>query len=176
MTSLSTSQLASPADNIKTENPLPASLRAGPALSASNNSRRRSSSPASASFSSYFPLARGPGGAGAGGGPGPEAKTTSVTTRSPPGTNGRRSAEERCLVGRVGNGFLSRNGNSNGREKVFTCNVCNRSFGYKHVLQNHERTHTGEKPFECKECHKRFTRDHHLKTHMRLHTGERERE
>ena len=71
---------------------------------------------------------------------------------------------------------LFRNGNSNGREKVFTCNVCNRSFGYKHVLQNHERTHTGEKPFECKECHKRFTRDHHLKTHMRLHTGEREGE
>ncbi|CAG9822840.1 unnamed protein product [Phaedon cochleariae] len=59
------------------------------------------------------------------------------------------------------------------RDKQFTCQVCNRSFGYKHVLQNHERTHTGEKPFECPECHKRFTRDHHLKTHMRLHTGER---
>ncbi|XP_054259901.1 protein krueppel-like [Macrosteles quadrilineatus] len=59
------------------------------------------------------------------------------------------------------------------REKVFTCGICNRSFGYKHVLQNHERTHTGEKPFECSECHKRFTRDHHLKTHMRLHTGEK---
>lgn len=59
------------------------------------------------------------------------------------------------------------------RDKVFVCTVCNRSFGYKHVLQNHERTHTGEKPFECKECHKRFTRDHHLKTHMRLHTGEK---
>jgi len=60
-----------------------------------------------------------------------------------------------------------------GRDKVFVCQVCNRCFGYKHVLQNHERTHTGEKPFECGECHKRFTRDHHLKTHMRLHTGEK---
>lgn len=59
------------------------------------------------------------------------------------------------------------------RDKVFTCKTCNRSFGYKHVLQNHERTHTGEKPFECPECHKRFTRDHHLKTHLRLHTGEK---
>ncbi|KAG0412977.1 hypothetical protein HPB47_009879, partial [Ixodes persulcatus] len=59
------------------------------------------------------------------------------------------------------------------RDKVFVCSVCNRCFGYKHVLQNHERTHTGEKPFECRECHKRFTRDHHLKTHMRLHTGEK---
>ncbi|XP_062563413.1 protein krueppel-like [Armigeres subalbatus] len=59
------------------------------------------------------------------------------------------------------------------RDKVFTCKICNRSFGYKHVLQNHERTHTGEKPFQCPECQKRFTRDHHLKTHMRLHTGEK---
>lgn len=41
------------------------------------------------------------------------------------------------------------------KDKVFTCGVCSRSFGYKHVLQNHERTHTGEKPFECQECHKR---------------------
>ncbi|XP_069681258.1 protein krueppel-like [Periplaneta americana] len=60
-----------------------------------------------------------------------------------------------------------------GRDKVFTCSTCNRSFGYKHVLQNHERTHTGEKPFRCAVCQKRFTRDHHLKTHMRLHTGEK---
>lgn len=60
-----------------------------------------------------------------------------------------------------------------GKDKVFTCGVCQRSFGYKHVLQNHERTHTGEKPFQCRECQKRFTRDHHLKTHMRLHTGEK---
>lgn len=59
------------------------------------------------------------------------------------------------------------------RDKTFTCKTCNRSFGYKHVLQNHERTHTGEKPFVCKECDKRFTRDHHLKTHIRLHTGEK---
>lgn len=57
--------------------------------------------------------------------------------------------------------------------KTFTCKTCYRSFGYKHVLQNHERTHTGEKPFACKMCEKRFTRDHHLKTHMRLHTGEK---
>ncbi|XP_042874762.1 protein krueppel-like [Penaeus japonicus] len=84
---------------------------------------------------------------------------------SPPGSNGRLDPYTSTTPARKA---------SAGRpDRVFTCKICNRSFGYKHVLQNHERTHTGEKPFECKECHKRFTRDHHLKTHMRLHTGEK---
>ncbi|XP_035216069.1 zinc finger and BTB domain-containing protein 24-like [Stegodyphus dumicola] len=67
----------------------------------------------------------------------------------------------------------AKNGAPKNGDKTFACSICNRCFGYKHVLQNHERTHTGEKPFECPECHKRFTRDHHLKTHLRLHTGEK---
>ncbi|XP_012216274.2 protein krueppel-like isoform X1 [Linepithema humile] len=58
-------------------------------------------------------------------------------------------------------------------KKRFTCNICKKDFGYKHVLQNHSRTHTGEKPFQCPQCEKKFTRDHHLKTHLRLHTGEK---
>lgn len=57
--------------------------------------------------------------------------------------------------------------------KKFVCKECNKSFDYKHVLQNHCRTHTGEKPYNCNICGKKFTRDHHLKTHMRLHTGEK---
>lgn len=87
------------------------------------------------------------------------------TSGSSPQSNG--SAQEVVTSGK------SSAEKTENREKVFTCGICNRSFGYKHVLQNHERTHTGEKPFECSQCHKRFTRDHHLKTHMRLHTGEK---
>lgn len=34
-----------------------------------------------------------------------------------------------------------------GRNKVFECKTCNRKFGYKHVLQNHERIHTGKQNF-----------------------------
>lgn len=75
------------------------------------------------------------------------------------------------LKGQTSPGSGGQNGGP--RDKVFTCPTCNRCFGYKHVLQNHERTHTGEKPFECSICMKKFTRDHHLKTHMRLHTGEK---
>lgn len=41
------------------------------------------------------------------------------------------------------------------KKQNFVCNVCKRGFGYKHVLQNHERTHTGEKPFQCPVCRKR---------------------
>ena len=57
--------------------------------------------------------------------------------------------------------------------KKFECKVCNKTFGYKHVLQNHEKTHTGEKNYRCTQCNKCFRRDHHLKVHMRLHSGEK---
>lgn len=46
-------------------------------------------------------------------------------------------------------------GEKKNKKQSFICNVCKRGFGYKHVLQNHERTHTGEKPFQCPVCHKR---------------------
>ena len=58
-------------------------------------------------------------------------------------------------------------------QKYYDCSICLRSFSYKHVLENHIRTHTGEKPFGCKICGKCFARDHHLKTHFRIHTGEK---
>jgi len=64
-------------------------------------------------------------------------------------------------------------GTSSGAKKKYPCGLCDKSFDYKHVLQNHNRTHTGEKPYQCPQCQKRFTRDHHLKTHIRLHTGEK---
>ncbi|GFS76067.1 protein krueppel [Trichonephila clavipes] len=96
------------------------------------------------------------------------------------GSNGSSSNNGDIAVGsihstnstNIGKSIKGENKGQN-RNKEFECNICHRTFGYKHVLQNHERTHTGEKPFQCKECNKKFTRDHHLKTHMRLHTGEK---
>lgn len=120
----------------------------------------------------------------------PPLMVSPVGTSSPPSVNGssggsstgghhNKSSSSRSssvMAPTAGSdGLKSSNGGDvsvNGG-KVFSCSICHRTFGYKHVLQNHERTHTGEKPFECKQCGKRFTRDHHLKTHMRLHTGEK---
>lgn len=59
------------------------------------------------------------------------------------------------------------------KTKIFQCKVCSKTFGYKHVLQNHEKVHTGEKNYRCLKCNKCFRRDHHLKVHMRLHSGEK---
>lgn len=158
------SMSTSGAGDSQLEKPVPPTMRrsSSPGSSTDLISSSRSSPPPSMAFSSpYFP-----GVSAAGAYPYLSAMRHASPTEQPkPGstTPNQRSPPS---------GGRSR-GSTNGREKVFTCNVCNRSFGYKHVLQNHERTHTGEKPFECKECHKRFTRDHHLKTHMRLHTGEK---
>ena len=89
-----------------------------------------------------------------------------VGTSSPPsvnGSSGGKSAESSTGsngVGGVGNGSggggrKSRSGGGGAgggggggghgghgdpsRDKVFSCSICQRTFGYKHVLQNHER-------------------------------------
>ena len=68
----------------------------------------------------------------------------------------------------------ARRAEQNVREKqLFRCKICYRSYTYKHVLQIHQRTHTGERPFQCQVCQRRFRRSHHLKQHMRHHTGEK---
>ncbi|PSN55381.1 hypothetical protein C0J52_01853 [Blattella germanica] len=103
------------------------------------------------------------------------AAMTHITNPAPlsPPTSGSSPPADVVSSGKGTNITSSEKDIMAGRDKSFVCRTCNRSFGYKHVLQNHERTHTGEKPFKCQVCEKRFTRDHHLKTHMRLHTGEK---
>ncbi|XP_049276170.1 adult enhancer factor 1-like [Rhipicephalus sanguineus] len=52
--------------------------------------------------------------------------------------------------------------------KPFHCHLCPKRFAYKHVLENHIRTHTGERPFKCPTCLKDFARKDYLSYHVRM--------
>ena len=60
------------------------------------------------------------------------------------------------------------NGNKN-----FACEFpgCDKSYGKKHHLKEHERKHTGERNYVCQVCNKRFFAHAHMKRHMYSHTG-----
>ena len=59
--------------------------------------------------------------------------------------------------------------------KKFECkfNDCNKCFGTKARLVEHERIHTNDAPFECKVCKRLFRSRAKLITHLRVHTGEK---
>ena len=57
--------------------------------------------------------------------------------------------------------------------KAFKCDVCMKIFDRKSRLIQHFRTHTGEKPFECKACNRKFTLKSHLVEHQATHSDVR---
>lgn len=55
----------------------------------------------------------------------------------------------------------------------FKCNICDKSFNYKRILQSHiQSVHQNLRPFDCSFCDKRFNLKHDMKLHVRLHTGD----
>ncbi|XP_075698343.1 uncharacterized protein LOC142663511 [Rhinoderma darwinii] len=58
-------------------------------------------------------------------------------------------------------------------EKPYSCSECGKSFTKKNVLVKHQRFHSGEKPYSCSECGKCFTQKSDLVIHQRIHTGEK---
>jgi uncharacterized Zn-finger protein len=59
------------------------------------------------------------------------------------------------------------------RERLFSCNVCNKGFTSRSNLDNHIRVHTGERSYSCEMCYKSFTQRSNLKAHLQLHNGDR---
>ncbi|RZF33326.1 hypothetical protein LSTR_LSTR007671 [Laodelphax striatellus] len=57
--------------------------------------------------------------------------------------------------------------------KVYTCDVCNRSYSTLGNLKQHKEKHYGEKNFVCEKCNKSFFTAGNLKQHLITHTGEK---
>ncbi|OMJ67803.1 hypothetical protein SteCoe_34939 [Stentor coeruleus] len=57
--------------------------------------------------------------------------------------------------------------------KIFSCDICDKTFIDKSKLARHSLVHTKEKPFKCAYCHKLFSLDYNLRTHLRVHSGDK---
>ncbi|KAK4310111.1 hypothetical protein Pmani_018287 [Petrolisthes manimaculis] len=78
---------------------------------------------------------------------------------SPPGSNGRMDPYTSTTP--------TRKAAATRPDRVFTCKICSRSFGFSdsNQLKAHMLIHKGEKPFECMRCFGRYRRRHHLMHH-----------
>jgi uncharacterized Zn-finger protein len=54
-------------------------------------------------------------------------------------------------------------------EKMYQCDICNRTFALPISLRVHLRTHTGEKPYACVVCGRVFAQLCQAKKHMETH-------
>lgn len=59
-------------------------------------------------------------------------------------------------------------------ERPFKCQQCDKNYGLKRVLKEHEVLHTGERPFVCDICGKAFARRPSLRIHREAHRAKEE--
>ncbi|XP_037047198.1 zinc finger protein 845-like isoform X2 [Bradysia coprophila] len=55
-------------------------------------------------------------------------------------------------------------------ETPFTCDICKKSFRWKHNLFRHMNIHINEQAFKCGICHSSFARKSDLSKHMLIHS------
>lgn len=61
-------------------------------------------------------------------------------------------------------------GNEEGKDKPYSCSVCEKRFSNCSHLAAHIRTHTGERPYRCEICSKTFITTSALNRHQTIHT------
>ena len=59
------------------------------------------------------------------------------------------------------------------KKKNFKCHECGKAYGYKALLQEHQRRHANEKPYECECCGKAFVTYNNWKVHVLRHQNEK---
>lgn len=57
------------------------------------------------------------------------------------------------------------------QRKKYSCEVCQKNFGYSNDLRKHLRIHLDERPFECTQCNKTFRQAGCLKNHIACQHG-----
>lgn len=57
------------------------------------------------------------------------------------------------------------------KEKIFKCEVCEKTFKRREHLYQHSKLHSGVRPFSCTNCTKTFSRKEHLMRHLTSHSG-----
>jgi KRAB domain-containing zinc finger protein len=60
-----------------------------------------------------------------------------------------------------------------GEERLYSCEVCNKSFSVQINLKKHQRIHRGEWPLGCDVYNKSFSQQTSMKRHQLIHSGER---
>ena len=58
--------------------------------------------------------------------------------------------------------------NTHTKNKIYTCNLCDKSFTQKNSLKIHMLVNTGVKAYKCKACKRKFSRKENLKRHVKL--------
>jgi len=57
-----------------------------------------------------------------------------------------------------------------GKPRPYLCTVCDKRFGTKKHLKQHEQTHNVDKLYSCTQCEKRFATQRNLSQHSNVHS------
>ncbi|KAK9693563.1 Zinc finger, C2H2 type, partial [Popillia japonica] len=73
---------------------------------------------------------------------------------------------------KIHNKYMVKNFSLSQRKKLYSCNLCNKTYKFGSSLKDHMRTHSLERPYICSHCGKDFKQYASLTYHLRSHSDE----